>query len=247
MRFKFWILACSMLVAPLISAPALADTVRIAVAANFTAAMKEIAKTFEKSSGHKTVVSYGSTGKLYTQIGHGAPFDIFMAADQTRPSLLEQKKRASQRFTYAIGKLVLWSKKEGLNIDAQYLRNADFKKLSIANPKTAPYGSAAIQILKNLGVYDKLASKLVIGDNIAQTYQFAATGNAKLGFIALAQIALVDQGSRWQVPPALYTPIRQDAVLLNRGGNNSAALAFLDYLKSDAAKAVIHKYGYATE
>ena len=116
-----------------------------------------------------------------------------------------------------------------------------------ANPKTAPYGAAAIQILKNLGIYDKLEPKLVIGDNIAQTYQFAATGNAELGFIALAQVALKDQGSRWHVPPALYTPIRQDAVLLNKATNNPAAIAFLEFLKSDAAKSVIQKYGYATE
>lgn len=247
MRLKTWIPAFTLLVFPLLSTPALADTVRISAAANFTAAMKEIVKTFEKATGHKTVVSYGSTGKLYTQITHGAPFDVFLAADQTRPSLLVRKKRASQQFTYAIGKLVLWSKREGLNIDARYLRNADFKKLSIANPKTAPYGSAAIQILKNLGIYDKLSSKLVIGDNIAQTYQFAATGNAELGFIALAQIALANKGSRWQVPPALYTPIRQDAVLLNKAKDNPAALAFIHYLKSDDAKNIIHKYGYATE
>ena len=247
MHFKTRIPAMLLLVFPLLSAPALADTVRIAAAANFTAAMKEISRTFEQASGHKTVVSYGSTGKLYTQIGHGAPFDIFLAADQTRPSLLEQKNKASNRFTYAIGKLVLWTKKEDLSISAQHLRNGEFKKLSIANPKTAPYGAAAIQILKNLGIYYKLEPKLVIGDNIAQTYQFAATGNAELGFIALAQIALKDQGSRWHVPPALYTPIRQDAVLLNKATNNPAAIAFLEFLKSDAAKSVIQKYGYATE
>ncbi len=224
-----------------------AGEVQVAVAANFTAAMKEIAADFEKSSGHKTKLSFGSTGKLYTQINHGAPFEVFLAADQKRPNMLEENQAASGRFTYAIGKLVLWSADTKREVNEQALKKADFRKIAIANPKTAPYGSAAIAVMDKLGVHEALKSKLVIGDNIAQTRQFVATGNAELGFIALAQIALDDSGSRWPVPENLYDPIRQDAVLLAKGKENPAAQALLDYLKSDAARAVILKYGYGTE
>jgi molybdate transport system substrate-binding protein len=219
----------------------------VAVAANFTAAMKEIAANFEQASGHHTVVSFGSTGKLYTQIVHGAPFDVFLSADQKRPKLLQEKNTASGGFTYAIGKLVLWSKNNQQPVSEQMLRDGKFNRLAIANPKTAPYGAATVEILKNLGLYESLEPKLVVGDNIAQTYQFVATGNAELGFVALAQIALDGKGSRWQLPDKLYAPIRQDAVLLSKGQNNPAARALLDYLKSDATRAVIHKYGYGTE
>jgi molybdate transport system substrate-binding protein len=226
---------------------AMAGEVHVAVAANFTAAMKEIAANFEKATGHRALVSFGSTGKLYTQIVYGAPFEVFLAADQRRPELLVKDGAASERFTYAIGRLVLWSSDAGRKLDAQALRSGDFAKLAIANPKTAPYGAAAVEVMKNLGVYPALKSKLVLGDSIAQTYQFVATGNAQLGFVALAQIALDDSGSRWPVPDDLYAPIRQDAVLLDRGKGNAAALALLDYLQSDAAKAVIHKFGYGTD
>ena len=224
-----------------------ADEVRVAVAANFTAAMKEIVANFEKAHGHHAVVSFGSTGKLYTQIKHGAPFEVFLAADQQRPKLLEEENAASRRFTYAIGKLVLWSSNPKQPTGEPALRDGDFNKLAIANPKTAPYGAAAVEVMQNLGLYETLKPKLVIGDSITQAYQFVATGNAKLGFVALAQIALDDSGSRWQVPDKLYTPIRQDAVLLNKGKDNLAAQALLDYLRSDAAQAVIRKYGYGTK
>lgn len=223
-----------------------ADEVHVAVAANFTAAMKEIAANFEKVSGHHAVLSFGSTGKLYTQIEHGAPFEVFLAADQRRPKLLVEKGVASKEFTYAIGKLVLWSRDAKQTVGEQDLRDDNFNKLAIANPKTAPYGAAAVEIMQNLGVYERLKPKLVLGDNIAQTYQFVATGNAELGFVALAQIVLDDSGSRWLPPDGLYAPIRQDAVLLERGKDNSVAQAFLDYLHSDEAQAVIHKYGYGT-
>ncbi len=229
------------------SAPLSAGEVYVAVAANFTAAMKEIAADFEQASGHHAIVSYGSTGKLYAQIENGAPFEVFLAADQKRPKLLEEKDKAGGRFTYAVGKLVLWSSDEKRTLDEQTLGNDDFRRLAIANPKTAPYGAAAVEIMSNLGLYNALEPKLVIGDTIAQTRQFVATGNAELGFVALAQIALDDSGSRWSIPDDLYTPIRQDAVLLTKGEDNSAARALLDYLRSEAARAVIHKYGYGTE
>lgn len=230
------------------SAVAQADDVHVAVAANFTAAMKEIAANFEKTSGHHAILSFGSTGKLYTQIVHGgAPFEVFLAADQRRPELMENADLASGRFTYAIGKLVLWSSDADRAVGEQSLSEGDFHKLAIANPKTAPYGAAAVEVMRNLGLYEKLEPKLVLGDSISQTHQFVATGNAQLGFVALAQIALDGSGNRWPVPDKLYTPIRQDAVLLARGKDNPAAPALIAYLKSDAARAVIHRYGYGSE
>jgi molybdate transport system substrate-binding protein len=228
------------------SGVAQAGEVRVAVAANFTAAMREIAASFESASGHRTIVSYGSTGKLYTQIIHGAPFDVLLSADQERPELLEQRQKASGRFTYAIGRLVLWSRTAGQDLDQQTLQTAAFKRLAIANPKTAPYGTAAVEILEELGLYPHLRPRLVVGDSIVQAHQFVATGNAELGLLALAQIALTDQGSRWLVPESLHTPVRQDAVLLARGDRNPAALAFLDYLKGPSAQGIVRRYGYET-
>jgi molybdate transport system substrate-binding protein len=224
-----------------------ADEVHVAVAANFTAAMKEIAVGFEQASGHQAVVSYGSTGKLYAQILHGAPFEVFLAADQKRPQLLEEKQLADRRFTYAIGKLVLWSSDTQREVGAEALGKNDFDRLALTNPKTAPYGAAAVTVLQRLGLYETLQPKLVQGDNVAQTYQFVSTENAQMGFIALAQIALDDSGSTWEVPSELYDPIRQDAVLLTRGKENSAAVAFLEYLNSKAAHKIIQRYGYAVE
>lgn len=230
------------------SAGALADQVKVAVAANFTAAMKEIAQDFEKATGHTTQISFGSTGKLYTQIENGAPFEVFLAADQKRPRMLVEQGKAKDEFTYAVGKLVLWSADpEMIKDGAKVLSRNDFEKLAIANPKTAPYGAAALEVLKSLAIEQMLEPKLVQGDNIAQTYQFVATKNAELGFVAKAQIALVDSGSSWEVPQDLYSPIRQDAVLLEKGEGNAAASALMDYLKGDAAKAVIEKYGYGVE
>ncbi len=229
------------------SSLAQAGEVHVAVAANFTAAMKEIATKFEQASGHHAVVSFGSTGKLYTQIKNGAPFDVFLAADRKRPKLLEEDSAASERFTYAIGKLVLWSSDARRAASEQALRAGEFKKLAIANPKTAPYGAAAVEVMQGLGIYQTTGPKLVIGDSIAQTHQFVATGNAEFGFVALAQIALDAGGSRWLVPNELYTPIRQDAVLLSKGTGNPAAQALLDYLRGDAAQEIILKYGYGVE
>jgi len=242
------ILTTSLLLA---SSLGLAAEVQIAVAANFAAPVKKIAADFEKDTGHKAVISTGATGKFYAQIINGAPFEILLSADDETPAKLEKEGQgvAGSRFTYAVGRLVLWSSKPGL-VDAEgdVLKKAGFAKLAMANPKTAPYGVAAIEVMKKLGVYENLQSRLVQGENIAQTQQFVATGNAELGFVALSQVWLDGQlaagGSVWIVPSKDHTPIRQDALLLNRGRDNPAAGAFLQYLKSSKARALIKTYGY---
>ncbi|GAB2198979.1 molybdate ABC transporter substrate-binding protein [Sessilibacter sp. MAH4] len=230
-----------------------ADEVHVAVAANFTAAMKEAVVDFEQKSNHKVIVSFGSSGKIYSQIKNGAPYQVFLSADQTKPELLENEGLtvAGSRFTYAIGALALWSAKENF-IDDQFtvLKSGTFNKLALANPKLAPYGAAALEVLEALNLTQQTNPKLVKGDNIAQTYQFVATGNADLGFVALSQIMNKGQlisGSSWIVPTDLYSPIRQDAVLLENAQNNQAALDLLTYLKSDAAREIIHSYGYKTQ
>lgn len=225
-----------------------ADEVKVAVAANFTVAMKEIAAGFEQATGHTTRISFGSTGKLYAQIRNGAPFGVFLAADQARPRRLVEAGQASGRFTYAVGKLVLWSADPAL-IDGEggVLARADFRRLAIANPKTAPYGAAALEVMKALAVDERVRPRLVRGDNIVQTYQFVATRNAELGFVARAQIALRPGGSSWEVPQSLYTPIRQDAVLLERAASDPAALALIDYLEGSEARAIVERYGYGLE
>ena len=227
-----------------------AAEVHIAVAANFTAPINEIAAAFEKASGHKVIAAFGPTGGLYTQIKHGAPFEVFLAADDSTPARLETEGEilAGSRFTYAIGKLVLWSASAGY-VDAQgeVLRRNEFNHLSIGNPKTAPYGLAATQVLGKLGLIDAVKPKLVEGTNITQAYQFVATGNAELGFVALSQVykdGQITSGSAWIVPEDMYEPIRQDAVILNKGKDNPAAAALVDYLKGPKAAAVIKSYGY---
>ncbi len=226
------------------------DQVQVAVAANFTAPMQAIAADFEKATGHKAVLAFGATGKFYAQIANGAPFEVLLAADDETPARLEKELLAapSTRFTYAVGKLVLWSAREGL-VDGKgdILKKGDFKHLAIANPKTAPYGAAALEAMGKLGVLPALQAKFVQGENIAQTYQFVATGNAELGFVALSQVykeSKVSGGSAWIVPASLHQPILQDAVVLARGMRNPAARALLDYLKGDRARAVIQSYGY---
>jgi molybdate transport system substrate-binding protein len=227
-----------------------ADEVSVAVAANFTGPMEKIAPAFEKATGHKASVAYGTVGKFYAQIKNGAPFDVLISADDETPIRLEKDglALAPSRFTYAIGKLVLWSAKPGLVDDkGEVLKRGDFKHLAIANPKVAVYGAAAMEAMKKLGVDNTLEPKLVLGESITQAYQFTASGNAELGFVALSQIYKDGQyasGSYWLVPPALYPQIRQDAVLLTRGKDNAAAAALLNYLKSDAAKQVIRAHGY---
>ncbi len=233
----------------LLATPALADQTNVAVAANFTDAANEIAAAFKAETGHEATLSFGSTGQLYTQITQDAPFEVFLAADAARPAkaLQDGLGVADSDFTYAIGKIVLWSANADLVKGEETLKAAGFEKIAIANPETAPYGAAAVEAMKALGVYDALQPKIVQGTNIAQTYQFVETGNAELGFVALSQIAGTDSGSRWVVPAGLYAPIEQDAVLLKKGADSVAAKAFLEFLKGPTAAAVIEKYGYGVE
>lgn len=219
----------------------------IAVAANFTAAAKDIAAAFKQKTGHDAVLSFGSSGQFFTQIKQDAPFQVFLSADDERPKKLAEEGLGVKDsvFTYAVGKLVLWSKNADLVKGESTLKDGKFAKIAIANPKAAPYGAAAVETLKAAKAYDALESKIVQGNNIGQTFQFVDSGNAELGFVALSQLAGKTEGSRWLVPQALYTPIRQDAVLLKKGESNEAAKAFLAFLKGPQARAVIEKYGYA--
>ena len=227
-----------------------ADTVPVAVAANFTAPMQKIAAAFEADTGHKAELSFGATGKFYAQITNGAPFQILLSADDTTPAKLEKEGKAvaNSRFTYAIGTLVLWSAQPGY-VDAQgaVLKTGDFKHIAIANPKLAPYGLAAMQTLDKLGLAAQVQPRVVTGENIGQTYQFAASGNAQLGFVALSQVmenGQLREGSAWVVPATMHAPIRQDAIVLQRGEGNPAADALMQYLRGEKARAVIRAYGY---
>ena len=232
------------------SASTLAEDVQVAVAANFTAPLQAIARKFEKDTGHSVVASFGATGQLYAQIQHGAPFEVYLAADDSTPAKLENAGLgvAGSRFTYAIGSLVLWSAKAGyLDGSDAVLKANQFQHLAIANPKAAPYGLAATQVLDKLGLRAALQSKLVEGQSITQTLQFVSTGNAELGFVALSQVykgGQLSSGSAWIVPEALYAPIRQDALLLKQGQHNPAARALLEYLQGPQAAAIITSYGY---
>jgi molybdate transport system substrate-binding protein len=230
------------------AAQAAAGQASVAVAANFTDAAKEIAAAFEKLTGHRAVLSFGSSGQLYTQITQHAPFEVFLSADDERPKLAlsDGYAVADSRFTYAIGRIVLWSKDAKLVTGPETLKQPTFRKIAIANPAAAPYGIAAIEAMKALGVYEPLQAKIVQGNSIAQTYQFIDTGNAELGFVALAQVISRTEGSRWLVPEDLYTPIRQDAVLLKTGQNNEATKAFLAFLKGPEAIHIIQTFGYGT-
>lgn len=229
----------------------LADTVQVAVAANFAAPMKAIAAVFEKTTGHRAELIVGSTGKFYAQIKSGSPVDVFLSADSETPARLDQEGLAvkGSRFTYATGKLVLWSANPGL-VDGKgdVLKQGQFRKLAIANPKVAPYGAAAMETLGQLGLQDTLAPKLVTGESIGQAFSFVATGNADLGFLALAQVlegGQLKNGSAWLVPANLHQPIVQDAVVLVRGKENPAAAALIALLKSERIKDLIRSYGYA--
>jgi molybdate transport system substrate-binding protein len=245
LRLFFLALLCG-----LASIQALADDVQVAVAANFAAPMKQIAADFEKATGHKVILSFGATGKLYAQITNGAPFGVFLAADDATPARLEKSGSAvvGSRFTYAVGKLVLWSAQPGL-VDKQgeVLNKNTFSKLAIAAPKLAPYGAAAVETLTTRGLMAALEPKLVTGESIGQAYSFVTTGNAELGFLALSQVyenGQLKSGSAWIVPEKLHRPIRQDAVLLNKGRANWAAQALMVFLKTEQAKAVIRSFGY---
>lgn len=227
-----------------------AETTLVAVAANFTKPMTEIATEFEKTTGHSAKLSFGSSGKFVAQIENGAPFEVFLSASETDTAKLEANAMTvpDSRFVYALGKLVLWSATPGIvDNQGEILHNGQFKHLALADPKLAPYGVAAMEVIKTKGISEKLQRLIVLGENIAQTHQFVATGNAELGFVALSQVidnGLISSGSGWIVPANLYTPIKQAAVLLKRGEKNPAASALLDHLKSAAAQAIIVKYGY---
>ncbi len=227
-----------------------ADEIKVAVAANFAAPMQRIAARFEQDSGHKLLVSVGSTGKFYAQIVNGAPFDILLAADHETPSRLAREGlgRQESQFTYAIGKLVLWSPKSAMvDPQAQVLRQGRFDKLALADPRLAPYGAAAIQTLTRLGLLESLRPSLVTAENIGQAYQFVASGNASLGFVAFSQIIKDGKpaGSWWEVPADLYDPIRQDAIILKPGLAKPAVAQFAQYLRSEAARSTIRAFGYS--
>jgi len=234
----------------LVSGAAQAAEVAVAVAANFAEPMQRLAQRFEAASGHRVALSVGSTGKLYSQIVAGAPFDVLLAADTERPERLEREgvAVAGSRLTYAVGQLVLWSPKPGVvDGDGAVLASDRFQRLAIANPRLAPYGEAAMAVLRHRGLAERLAPKLATGDSLAQAYQFVATGNAEIAFIARSQVqspGLPAEGSVWVVPQALYPEIRQDAVLLTRGAANPAALALMQFLRGREARDLIAAHGY---
>jgi molybdate transport system substrate-binding protein len=229
--------------------PSSADEIRIVVASNFSDTAKELVARFRSKTGHKLSLITGSTGKLYAQIIHGAPFDVFFAADARRPERLEQDGIAvpGSRFTYASGRLVLWSPKPGLvDADGSVLRSDRFHYLAIANPKLAPYGRAAEQLLRKLGLWTGLRGRMVRGENIGQAFGFVSSGNADLGLVAYSQVMSPNrrsEGSLWDVPASLYDPIEQQVVQLR---DNAASRAFMDFVKGDEARAIIRGYGYGT-
>ena len=220
---------------------------RVAVAANFAEPAREIAARFEATTGHKAVLSFGSSGQFFAQIANGAPFDVFLSADAERPIKAEADGLSvrGSRFTYATGRLVLWSRTPGL-VDGggAILARGGFDMLAIADPKTAPYGLAAVETLRKLGLSERLSPRLVTGTSITQAYQFTDTGAAELGFVALSQVVGHKRGSRWIVPATHHSPIDQQAVLLKRGADNAAAKAVMVFLKGPEARAIIRRYGY---
>ena len=246
MRFRFRFYALLLALLPI---TVHAGEASVAVASNFAAPMKQLAAQFEHATGHTLTISTGATGKFYAQIKHGAPYDVFLAADADTPARLMREGDAVAKQTYAVGRLVLWSATPGyVTGNDEVLRQNRFRRLAIANPKLAPYGAAAADVLAHLKLADTVQSKLVTGENIAQTYQFVASGNAELGFVALSQVTQngrLTHGSAWLVPSSLHAPIRQDAVLLKRGEHNAAARALFDFLKSPAAALTLTRsFGY---
>lgn len=228
-----------------------AETVAVAVAANFTAPMRKIAAQFEQDTGHRAELSFGATGKFYAQISNGAPYAIVLAADEATPAKIAREGLGigATRFTYAIGQLALWSKKPGyVDAEGQVLHKTDWRHLAVANPRLAPYGAAAMQTLARLCLRGQVQPRIVQGENIAQTYQFTASGNAELGFVALSQVTengRLREGSAWVVPAELHEPIRQDAIVLKSGEGNPAAAALMNYLQGEKARAIIRSYGYS--
>ncbi|MDE0229554.1 MAG: molybdate ABC transporter substrate-binding protein [Spirochaetaceae bacterium] len=237
----WWLLSVSVAASTLYG-----DEVRVAAAANFSAAAREIGELFADATGHKALLSFGSSGQLYAQITQGAPFDVFLAADRGYPRRAVQDGHAvtGSVFTYATGRLVLFSVDPGRVTGSASLAEGTFTRLAIANPELAPYGAAAVEVLEALGLADRLQPTLVRGNNVAQTYQFVITGNAELGFVALAQVIGHEHGSRWIVPRELHSPIAQDAGLLARASASEAAAAFLAFLRGPEAAAVLARYGY---
>ena len=229
--------------------PALAEQALVAVAANFVPPFREVATEFENATGHTVQVASGPSGGFYAQIKNGAPFDVFFSADNERPKLLEEEGLGvrGSRFTYAIGRLVLWSPDPNLVKGEDTLRSGKFKHLAIANPKTAPYGMAAMQAMQKLGVWESIQPRLVMGEGLGQTIGFIESGNAELGFLALSQVMdpkIAGKGGRWDVPVDLHEPIQQDVVLLTKGKDNPAAKALMEFMEGPQAKSIIVRYGY---
>ena len=235
-------LVCCLLAAT--APPALAETAHVAVAANFTAAAEKLAEMFEAETGHDLNLSFGATGGLYTQISQAAPFDVFLAADTERPerAIAEGFGVVGTFFVYAEGRLALYAPGRDARL-GEALLDGEFEKLAIADPGAAPYGAAAVETLTALGLYEAIEARLVMGENISQTLQFVESGNAEMGFVAASQV--IGKSDVWLVPAELHAPIAQGAVLLKEGEDNAAAVAFLDFLRSDGAVAVIEAAGYA--
>lgn len=242
-----------LLLSLLIPLSAQAGTVQVAVASNFAGAMQQIAKAFQQDTGHEVIIMAAGTGKLYAQIRNGAPFEVLLSADDKTPAKLEAEGLAAPgtRFTYALGKLVLWSAQPNtVDREGKILRSEHFAHISLGNPKTVPYGQAAVEVLRHLGLFEALEPKFVLGENVAHAQQFVASGNAELGFVAKSGVYKDGQltgGSAWWIPDSLYSPIRQDAVLLKKGENNPAAKALLEYLRSAPARAIMNSLGYGAK
>jgi molybdate transport system substrate-binding protein len=240
----------ALLLFSMVASTARAADVLVAVAANFMSPMEEIAAGFERETGYKTSLTFGSTGMLYAQIQNGAPYDVFLSADADTVRRLEREGAAvsATRFTYAIGKLVLWSPKAGwVDKDGRILRTSAYSRIAIADPSLAPYGAAAMQAIRALQLADVISPRIVQGENISQTFQFVKSGNAELGFVALSQVmrdGKITEGSAWVVPASLYSAIRQDAIILKKGADNVAAKALMNYLRSEEVRAMITGYGY---
>jgi molybdate transport system substrate-binding protein len=239
-------LLTSFIIALLCATTTSADNIRIAVAANFRYAMEDLAPRFERATGHELTLIFGSTGKHFAQIENGAPFDVYLAADELRPRMLEEDELAisGSRFVYAIGKLVLWSADPKATVDRARLTTGDYRFLAVANPTLAPYGRAARQTMRKLEIWETAYPRIVRGENVAQAYQYVVTGNADLGLVALAQIRIPGaghSGSHWEIPPTFYDPIRQQAVLLK---DTPATRAFATFLREDETMTIIRSYGY---
>lgn len=240
---------CVAVIAVMMGTPAFAESVLVAVAANFVPPFREIAIEFETATGHNIRVATGSSGNFYSQIKNGAPFDVFFSADAERPKLLEDEGFGvkNSRLTYAIGRLVLWSPNADLVKGEETLRTKTFKHLAIASPKTAPYGVAAMQVMQKLELWDTLQPQIVMGESLGQTIGFIESGNAELGFVALSQVLdpkIKGKGSHWDVPTNLHEPIKQDVILLTKGKDNPAATTLMAFIGGPQAKAIIERYGY---